>query len=55
MKSVDLRVILDFGLGWLLARFFWLTLDELLVKPLLRRCYKKADLLLKDKLPDIDD
>jgi hypothetical protein len=45
----DLRLVVDL----LVARLLWLTGEELILKPFLRRKYERLDQALGDRLPDI--
>lgn len=45
----DLHIIGDL----LAARLVWLILAELIVRPLLRMVYRRADAALDDRLPDL--
>ena len=49
----DLHLSIDVAIGTLLARALWAGLDELVMKPLWRRLYRRADEVLADLLPDL--
>jgi hypothetical protein len=49
----DLWLAVDVAIGWILGRVIWVGVDELLIKPFLRRLYRHADHITGDRLPDL--
>jgi hypothetical protein len=54
MEPSDIRLTLDVAVGWLVGKVSWVIIQELLIKPLAFKMYRKTDSLVGDKLPDLE-
>lgn len=49
----DLHLSLDVAIGLVLARAAWVAVAELLIKPVVRAIYRRADAAAGGHLPDL--